>query len=80
MDKLQRMSAAAAPGLARASQNLALARVSAANLRRTSLTGVAAPDLEASVADIHNVVDEIQAAADDVAGQVGNVLLLGSPC
>jgi hypothetical protein len=70
LDKIQRMSAAPAPGLVRASQNLALARVSAVNLRRASLTGVPPADLENSVQDIHNVVDEMKAAAEEVPEEV----------
>lgn len=70
LDRLQRMSATPAPGLARASANMAMARVSAVNLGRTSMAAMPAAELETSVADIHNVADELQMAADEVAGQV----------
>lgn len=70
LDRLQRMSAVPTPALARASANMAMARVSAVNLRRNSLTAMPASDLEGGIKDINNVVDEMQAAADEVAGQV----------
>ncbi|GAB4816895.1 hypothetical protein N2152v2_003941 [Parachlorella kessleri] len=68
LDRLQRVSAT--PSLARASANLALARVSAVSLRRTSLTAAPAGDLEANVAELEQVVGDMQQAADEVAGQV----------
>ena len=68
LDRLQRVSAT--PSLARASANLALARVSAVSLRRTSLSAAPAGDLEAGVAELGQVVGDMQQAADEVAGQV----------
>jgi hypothetical protein len=70
LDRLQRMSPSASPALARASANLALARLSAVSLRRTSLTAVPRPELEAGVAEIQAVVGDMQQAAADVEGQV----------
>ena len=70
LDRLQRVSAT--PSLARASANLALARVSAVSLRRTSLTATPAGELEANMAELEQVVGDMQQAADDAWGDGGD--------